>query len=80
MARGQVSGVFRGRGHEVRIVAFHADEAIPRGFGKRQSKLDAGHSSDQNFIQVFHGLDEVALPQDEVELVGVLDLDQCELK
>jgi len=70
VARAQQELVFRGRGLKVRIVALHPDEAIPGGLGKCQPELNAGHGPHQDFKEVFHGFDKMALAQNEIGPFG----------
>ncbi len=44
------------------------------GFAESQPELDARDGVDQRFVDVLHGLDEMGLPEDEVDLFRFLDL------
>ncbi|MNT82088.1 hypothetical protein D3C72_2217670 [compost metagenome] len=55
------------------IGAGAAHQALARGFAEGQPEADAGHRADQGFVDVFHGLDEVGLAEDEVDLFRLVD-------
>ena len=61
------------------IRARPADQALARGFAEGEPELDAGHRTDQSLVDVFDGLDEMGLPEDEVDLLGLLDPHRDEL-
>src|SRR5262249_3965679 len=44
-----------------------------RGLAEGQAEPYAGHRTNQRLVQVLDRLDEVALPQDQVELLGLLE-------
>ena len=62
------------------VVALGAHQARPRRLAERNAKLDGGAAGHARLVEVVGGLDEVGLPEDEVQLVRVLDLDEGGLK
>jgi hypothetical protein len=53
-------------------------EALSRGLAERQAEGDSRHRADQCLVQVFDCFDEVCLPEDEVDRLGLLDSDAQE--
>src|SRR5512141_1144413 len=51
-----------------------ADETFAGGFAERQPELDPWHRADQRFMHIFHGLDEMRLAQDKVNVLRLFDL------
>jgi hypothetical protein len=56
-----------------------ADQAFAGRLAEGQPELDARHGGDQRLVDVLDRLDEVRLAQDEVGVVGLLDLHGLEL-
>jgi hypothetical protein len=62
------------------IGAAAAHEALSRRLAERQAKRDSRHRADQRLVQVFDRFDEVCLPEDEVDCLGLLDSDAREFR
>ncbi len=48
------------------VIAGPAHQPLAGSLAEGQAETDAGHRADQRFVEVFHGLDEVRLAEDEV--------------
>jgi hypothetical protein len=60
---------------ELRVIARAPDQAGVRGFAEGQPEPKVCSGLDESLMQVFHGLDEVGMPEDEVQGLGLLDSD-----
>ena len=72
-------GVAGGQGLEGFVVAVHARETRPGGFVERDAELHLRHRVDQRFVEVFHGLDEVRLAQNDVAALGNFERNRFQL-
>jgi hypothetical protein len=55
------------------VVSGTPHEARAGGFAEREPEPQMRRGSGQGLVEVFDGLDEVRLPQDEVQVVGLVD-------
>ena len=74
MASGEIQGVALRQFHELRVSATHTDQAWPRGLAERQAKFDASDARHQSFVQILNRLDKVRLPEDDIDLIRLVDL------
>jgi hypothetical protein len=51
-----------------------AHQALAAGLAERQAKLDARHRPHQRFVEIFHGFDKMRLPQNEINWLGLFNL------
>ena len=70
----QGEGVLLGEFDELGVGPGVADQADIRGLAEGQAELGARHGGDHGLVHVLHGLDEVRLPQNQVQLVRVFEL------
>lgn len=68
-------GVLLGQADHLLIGSLVPDQAVAGGLAEGQPELDAGDRGDQDLVEVLYRLDEVGLPQDEVDLRGLFDGD-----
>jgi len=68
-------GARDGEADELRVIARAPDQAGVRGFAEGQPEPKVCSGLDESLMQVFHGLDEVGMPEDEVQGLGLLDSD-----
>jgi hypothetical protein len=66
VTRSHIADVVRRGLNEFLIISLVSHEARAGRFVEGNSELDAGHRSDQDLIKIFDGLDEMALPQNDV--------------
>ena len=67
---GQRGGVTNGQGLEIGVIAVGAGKARTGSFVERDPELHLRHGVDDGFVDVFHRLDEVGLPDDDVPTLG----------
>ena len=72
-------GVPDGEADELRVIARAPDQARVRGFAEGQPERKVCSGLDESLMQVFYGLDEVVMPEDEVQGLGRLDSDRPQL-
>ena len=80
MPGGDSLGVLDGEPIMASIRAGPADQALARRFAERQPELDAWHGADQRLVKILDRLDEMALAQDEIDVVRLLDSDKVQLQ
>lgn len=73
-------GVLLGELDALLVVALGAHQARTRRLAEGEAKLDRSAAAHTRLVEVMRGLDEVGLPEDEVQLVRVLDLDKGSIK
>src|SRR5256885_14882933 len=73
MPRSDGEGVLGREGFQVLRVAFDPDQAGPRRLAERDAEMDAGNGTDEGFVDVLRGLDEVGLAEDHMQGGRVLD-------
>jgi hypothetical protein len=61
------------------ISAGASHQAFAGRLAESEPKLDSGHSADQGLVNVFDGLDEMGLSEDEIRRVRLVDPDRSEL-
>src|SRR3989475_8282266 len=76
MPRSDGEGVLRREGFQVLRVAFDPDQAGPRRLAERDAEMDAWNGTDEGFVDVLRGLDEVGLAEDHIQGARVLDRDE----
>ncbi len=52
------------------VISIEAGETLSRGLVESNSELEVGRSVDDRLVNVFHGFDEVALPDNDVAVFG----------
>ncbi len=62
-----------------RVGARPSHQALARCLAEGQAELDARHGPHQGFVEILDGLDEVRLPEDEIDRLGLVDFDCREL-
>lgn len=58
---------------EVRLVSVAPDQARSGGFAEGHAKFHAGYCTYYGFIDIFHRLDEMTLPQNDVDVFRNLE-------
>ena len=61
------------------VVAGTPDEARPRRLTERHPEAQDRAGADKGLVEVLHGLDEVGLPNEDVQVVGLLNKDGLQL-
>src|SRR5437016_3432935 len=67
--------LFRERDHSF-VSACPTDETFTRGFAKCQSEFNPGYGSNQRFVNIFYGFDEMGLTQNKIDGFGLFDFDR----
>jgi hypothetical protein len=75
MARADGQSVLLRQFYHRLVGAAAADQGRAGGLAEGQAEADAGNGVHQRFVHVLHGLDKVAHPQDEVDIIRFLDAD-----
>ncbi len=65
---------------QVGVCSAPADQAWPGRFAERQAEADAWHTTHQGLVQVIHRLDDVRLTEDQVDVLGLVDGDDCQVQ
>src|SRR5256886_6816539 len=76
MPRSDGEGVLGREGFQVLRVTFDPDQAGPRSLAERDAEMDAWNGTDEGFVDVLRGLDEVGLAEDHIQGARVLDRDE----
>src|SRR5256885_14620027 len=76
MPRSDGEGVLGREGFQVLCITFDPDQAGPRRLAERDAEMDAGNGTDEGFVDVLRGLDEVGLAEDHIQGARVLDRDE----
>ena len=76
MPRSDGEGVLRREGFQVLRVAFDPDQARPRRLAERDAEMDAWNGTDEGFVDVLRGLDEVGLAEYHIQGARVLNRDE----
>ena len=65
---------------QLRIVSRAAHQPRARGLAEGDSEPQPRHSSDERLVQILDGLDEVRLPEDQVQILWIVDADDLQLE
>src|SRR5437879_13665870 len=76
MPRSDGEGVLGRTRLQVLRIAFDPDQAGPRRLAERDTEMDAWNGTDEGFVDVLRGLDEVGLAEDDIQGARVLDRDE----
>src|SRR6266576_2044415 len=76
MPRSDGEGILGREGFQVLRIAFDPDQAGPRRLAERDAEMDAWNGTDESFVDVLRGLDEVGLAEDHIQGARVLDRDE----
>ena len=79
MARSQFESVLGCKLHEGLVVAGAAHQAWAGRFTEREAKVSLRARADDCLVQVLNGLDEVALPEDDVQPFRIVNWDHQQL-
>src|ERR1019366_4900535 len=79
VARAQLHHGGAGQVRELVVGAAPTDQRRPGGLTEGEPELDPGHGSHQRLVEILHGLDEVALAEDEVDILRLVDGDGGDL-
>jgi hypothetical protein len=71
---GDFFGVRRGHRHQFFIVSVPPDETVSGSFAEGDSKTERRRRGYEDFEKILHGLDKVALPKDDIAVLGELQL------
>jgi len=55
------------------VITRPAHQTLTGGLAEGKPEADAGNRADQRLMEIFHGLDEMRLPKDEVDGFGLDD-------
>src|SRR3989338_2227399 len=75
MARRESERIAFGQLDHLVVSSSPAHKRRARGFTKGEAKLDPRHRLDHRLVDIFNGLDKMALAQDEINLVRLLYFD-----
>jgi len=68
VSRGDQLRVLGGDAFKLRVIAIHPNEAIARRFVEGNAEFHLRDGVDDGFVEVLHGLDEMALANDQVPI------------
>src|SRR5437870_5480078 len=76
MPRSDGEGVLGREGFQVLRIAFDPHQVGPRRLAERDAEMDDWNGTDEGFVDVLRGLDEVGLAEDDIQGARVLDRDE----